>query len=314
MAIADNILLISKFLASIFKIYHINIYNFCIFSYTIIPQSASFISVWLIMITTAERTAAVVVPLKVSQIFSKTRCKILITCMILFFLIITCIAGFSLEYNQKKPYLCEIKDGNFYINYFHQVFPVIKSVFGSWLPSLIAISLNTTIVVFLYKASKERKIITQSNSNLNEIEFNLILSETNGKTCKNKTLIKNKHQKSTKKEKQITIMLLTISVSFLILTLPYSLFELMRKFLNEQTFYAIIPKNKVRVFQRATLLLIDLNHSTNFIFYVLTAERFRIQLKNILIFWKKDATINKSSFAPSDNYLNYNLNTKLGSY
>ena len=29
-------------------------------------------------------------------------------------------------------------------------------------------------------------------------------------------------------------------------------------------------------------------HSTNFIFYVLTAERFRNQLKNIFMFWKKD--------------------------
>ena len=64
----------------------------------------------------------------------------------------------------------------------------------------------------------------------------------------------------------------------------------MRKFLNEQTFNTIIPKNKVRVFQRATLLLVDLNHSTNFLFYVLTAERFRNQLKNILIFWKKDTS------------------------
>ena len=37
-----------------------------------------------------------------------------------------------------------------------------------------------------------------------------------------------------------------------------------------------------------SLFLIDLNHSTNFVFYVLTAERFRNQLKNIFIFWKKD--------------------------
>ena len=89
------------------------------------------------------------------------------------------------------------------------------------------------------------------------------------------------------KEKQITIMLLTVSISFVVLTMPYSLFELMRKILDHETFYSIIPKNKVRDFQRATLLLIDLNHSTNFFFYVLTAERFRTQLKSILMFWKK---------------------------
>ena len=61
----------------------------------------------------------------------------------------------------------------------------------------------------------------------------------------------------------------------LVLTLSYSLFELMRKILHNDTFYSIFPKDRVRDFQRATLLLIDLNHSTNFIFYVLAAERFR---------------------------------------
>ncbi len=48
-----------------------------------------------------------------------------------------------------------------------------------------------------------------------------------------------------------------------------------------QIFNYFIPKQKVRHFQRATLLLIDLDHSTNFLFYVLSAQRFRNQLKNI---------------------------------
>ncbi len=250
---------------------------------------ASLISVWLIMITTAERTVSVVWPFKITRIFSKKNCKIIITSMIIFFLVLTSSAGMCSEYNEPKPYLCSIRGNTFCKYYFNVVYPIFKSLFGSWLPSLIGICLNTIFIIFLKKISNKRKNITKRAS-------------------------QKEKNTNTNKEKQITIMILTISISFLILTLPYSLFELMRKFLNEQTFYAIIPKNKVRVFQRATLLLIDLNHSTNFIFYVLTAERFRIQLKNILIFWKKDATINKSSFAPSDNYLNYNLNTKLGSY
>ena len=82
-------------------------------------------------------------------------------------------------------------------------------------------------------------------------------------------------------------MILTISISFLVLTMPYSLFELIRKFLDPKTFNQIIPINKVRIFQRATLLLVDLNHSTNIFFYILTAERFRNELKTFLCFRKK---------------------------
>jgi hypothetical protein len=105
MAIADNVFLISKFLASLFKIYHINIYNFCILAYIIIPQTANFISVWLILITTAERVVAVVWPLRVSQIFSKNRCKKIIIFVIILFLSLTLSAGFCSEYSFEKPYL-----------------------------------------------------------------------------------------------------------------------------------------------------------------------------------------------------------------
>ena len=86
----------------------------------------------------------------------------------------------------------------------------------------------------------------------------------------------------------------------LVLTLPYSLFELMRKTLHNDTFYSIIPKDRVRDFQRATLLLIDLNHSTNFIFYVLAAERFRNRLIKILTFWKKINTKEKATYSKTN--------------
>jgi hypothetical protein len=163
------------------------------------------------------------------------------------------------------------------------------------------------IIVSIYKASSKVKKLTE-NSNNDDIELNQLnenditqnsLNVSNMYTLRinerTNTLsngVRSQHierrASNPYKEKQITIMLLTVSISFVVLTMPYSLFELMRKILDHETFYSIIPKNKVRDFQRATLLLIDLNHSTNFFFYVLTAERFRTQLKSILMFWKKE--------------------------
>jgi hypothetical protein len=78
------------------------------------------------------------------------------------------------------------------------------------------------------------------------------------------------------KEKQITIMLLTACISFFILTMPYSAFELMRKI------GANSPYLKNRNVMRAFMLLIDINHATNFILYCLTAQRFRTELKDII--------------------------------
>ena len=90
----------------------------------------------------------------------------------------------------------------------------------------------------------------------------------------------------------------------LVLTLPYSLFELMRKTLHNNTFYSIIPKDRVRDFQRATLLL---NHSTNCIFYVLAAERFRNRLIKILTFWKKINTKEKATYSKTNQTVVINI-------
>ena len=93
-------------------------------------------------------------------------------------------------------------------------------------------------------------------------------------------------------EKQLAIMILTISITFFILTVPYSIYELMIRLLDNKTFNYYIP-NKIRRknIEKATLLLVDLNHSTNFFVYVLTTKRFRNELKNIFFFWKKKDTL-----------------------
>ena len=185
--------------------------------------------------------------------------------MILLFLALTSSISFCLEYSQFKPYLCSIRDYGNCKFYFNNVYPIFKSILGSWLPSLLVICLNAIFIFFLKRVSKRRREITRRAQNI----------KANNSSINNK-------------EKQITIIVMAISFSFLILTMPYSIFEFMRKMLDHKTFHEIISANKVRTFQRAALLLIDLNHSTNFLFYVLTAERFR---NNILIFCKKDSNL-----------------------
>ena len=81
------------------------------------------------------------------------------------------------------------------------------------------------------------------------------------------------------KEKQITIMLMTISISFMVLSFPYSAFELLRR-LNVN-----LPILKDRDTSRFLLLLLDINHATNFILYCLTGQKFRSELKALLMQW-----------------------------
>lgn len=79
-------------------------------------------------------------------------------------------------------------------------------------------------------------------------------------------------------QKQITVMLMAISISCMVLSFPYSAFELLRKLDFDFKFL------KSRQTLRFVLLLIDLNHATNFILYCLTGKKFRAEVKLIMSF------------------------------
>ena len=77
-------------------------------------------------------------------------------------------------------------------------------------------------------------------------------------------------------ERQITVVLISISLTFLILTLPFSIHELLRKlYPKEEKFQNLTTQGIV-------LFLLDCLHATNFILYCLIGKKFRNQLINIL--------------------------------
>jgi hypothetical protein len=164
MAMSDIILLVLKFTANMIKIYRMPIYNFCILI-QVIPQAASFISVWLIVITSAERTCAVLTPLKVAYLFSKKNCKVIMALMFAFFITLSGTTSVCIHYSRTQPYYCQIrgsKEGRCFV-YYTYVFPWLKSAFGSWIPSVIGIVLNLVIIFELYKASNARRDITNNH-------------------------------------------------------------------------------------------------------------------------------------------------------
>ena len=302
MAVSDTIMLLFKNLSNFLKIYMVNIYNFCIFI-NIIPEVALFVSVWLIVITSLERVVAILFPFKVVFIFSKKRCLIFISVIILFFNCLSSIGFKCFHYSVKKPYYCEIKgglDGNCFY-YYRSIFPWIKSLLGFLLPGILIIFFNTTIILSLNHASNKRQQITnnyQMRKNQNELTnpgTTVLLSVQMDELINNisshdkelsvvyecKSLNNSIHDRNKSasqqlnKERQATFMLLTISFLFVILSFPYFAFDFLRK-LNFNYEWL-----KTRHVSRFIYLLIDLNHATNIICYFITSKRFRDEIKRI---------------------------------
>ena len=296
-AISDILFLLFKFIANMMKLYRISIFDFCVFM-QVIPQAALFISVWLIIIISAERAIAVIKPLKVKLIFSRTRSKIIILFVVVFFLLLSSSIILCVTHSPSQPYFCQIKgqpNGACFV-YYKLIFPVIKSVFGCFLPIVIGITLNSVIIKTLREASNKRETfgysystssLRNTNRNSSVVEFSkrksitldsrkkssLKPDDSNPFKKENSSLSLSVRKMSFNynysKEKKITIILLTISISFIVFTLPYSVFELFRNFGMD---YKWVKNRNV---MRRLMFLVDLNHATNFIFYYLTAKGFR---------------------------------------
>jgi hypothetical protein len=102
--------------------------------------------------------------------------------------------------------------------------------------------------------------------------------------------------------------LLTAAISFIALTMPYSTFELFRKIGVNRKWL------RNRNIMRAFMMLIDINHATNFILYCATGQRFRTELKSILCCENRSKRggagaggKNNASFSP----LNYNYRNSI---
>lgn len=83
-----------------------------------------------------------------------------------------------------------------------------------------------------------------------------------------------------KNERQITITLFLISVTFILFTMPFTIYEIIRK--TESLYLKYKHILKYRHLHRFVHFLLDCLHSTNFILFCLVGERFRKQLKLIL--------------------------------
>lgn len=254
LAISDICVLTIKFFINMQKIYKVPVYEFCVLV-KILPDMISFTSYWLIITTTIERSIAVSKPFEVSQILTKKKCLFIVFIIIIVSSLVSSTQAFCLKSLSNQPYFCGIKGSltgpcRYYMN---SVYPGIRSAVICWIPSLIAVIFNSFIIKELTKASKQRENIVLTKTfnirstdpvqvrpilirkHINEPDGlntergtsdGVIFQEQNEKiivSTKNKTDFSKRvsymvpHLLNLTQERQITIMLCTISLTFVVI-------------------------------------------------------------------------------------------------
>ncbi|CAH1780044.1 unnamed protein product [Owenia fusiformis] len=216
---------------------------------------ASDFAVWLIIAVTVERFIVVCYPLRAATMCNIPRAKRVI--LGIFFLIFFINLHFFITVDVTKG-TCDAAPA--FKTLVTDIWPWVDAAIYSFVPFLLITILNTMIIAQVIVARRSRNNMATRGGSM----------ASNGKE-------KPTHEKSAK----LTVMLLTVSFTFLVLTLPINVAMIAMaswsKHQDDKHMYS-----RFLLVRFTTELLMYTNHSINFFLYCATGQKFRQQILRII--------------------------------
>ena len=224
-------------------------------------------SVWLLIAVTVERYIATVHVLRASTMCTTSRARKVIVAIL--FILIAINSHFFWTADIKKRYstldpMCGAAEG--YDDLVTNIWPWIDAIIYSFLPFLIIMTLNGLIINRVKVAKRGREGLSESASHT-------------GKGLISRPCRPAHHEGSAR----ITFMLLIISFTFLLTTLPVNITMIVQAIMGSTKDPVTLAKYNLA--QTVTRLLMFTNHSINFFLYLMTGQKFRQQLSMLLCGW-----------------------------
>jgi len=234
---------------------------------TFLGYTCSEISVWLIVAVTIERTIVVLFPLKAPRVCNTKYARITITSIIILFASVNLHFFWSvgLEYTHgNETTVVECKARENYTQLVEQIWPWVDAAMYSFSPFVVIFVLNLIIILNVISARKARLMLRQQSS----------LARPG----------RHKHsQEHGEMSRRITFMLLAVSFTFLITTLPKNIYIIYTSFNKAQDIELEIESLlKRKLIDTIAEMLMYTNHSINFFLYCATGKKFRGQVRALV--------------------------------
>ena len=244
LAICDTLVIFFKWLYVILSLYHPNQTSWECKVTNYLMNVAVISSVWLVVLMTVERCIAVIWPLKISGWVNMKRARIVVSILYVIqaafnsFYLVAVVS--KLDFRNRMS--CTFHESH--MLFYKSVWSVIGMVFYAYIPQILIFILNIVIIIKLAEARKEQAEMRNA-------------------------------PRSEQSQGQITAMLLMVSITFFVLTNPYTIFYLCIR--NDVWNYRVSARSYAQYALVNTLLrlLADLNHCINFLLYVATGKKFR---------------------------------------
>ncbi|XP_013403369.1 FMRFamide receptor-like [Lingula anatina] len=223
----------------------------------VIGYSASDFSVWLIIAVTVERYIVVCHPLKASELCNIPRAKIVMGALFMLLLTINLHFFWTVELSTSESDIPKCDGGPQYKHLITEIWPWVDAVIYSFLPFGTILIMNCIIIRQVIHARRSREELQN-------------------------TSLKERRRTTQESSIKLTIMLLTVSFTFVLTTLPINVFMIAKAFFQSYSEQDIDEKGRREVIHTSAKLLMYLNHSINFFLYCATGQKFRHQVKRIL--------------------------------
>ena len=211
------------------------------------------VAVWILVVMTIDRTIVVTSPLKAYVHTTRRRAVIALVSVMVICALINIHFFFTTEYWPEMR-LCTGKED--YYEFYSAVWTWVDATVYSFLPFVLLLAMNIIIIVFLSKANVKKQNMTNIFKDKRKQE-----------------------QKNAIKSRKLSIMLLSVTSAFILLTGPAVMTHILREerenFFNQENPTDIARYILVRQIMR---VLLYMNHSINFLLYCVTGSKFRNEL------------------------------------
>ena len=206
------------------------------------------LSAWLVVAMTADRFVIVWCPLRVPLFCDIYRARVVTFLMTLALCLYKLHLFWTIDllHLKGKTKCASIRSSYFMVS----VYPLLKLASYTIVPFVIVLVLNTLITYKLWKNRKAFQTMLRRNRD---------------------------HPSHKSTQYRVTVMLLTVSFVWLLLTAPFTLRSLMD---NVQVVRSSQDKASYFLAKTICFMLMYLNHGVNFILYCLTGNKFRSELSN----------------------------------
>ena len=169
--------------------------------------------------------------------------------------------------------------GDKYQTLIEEVWPWVDALIYSFIPFVLILVFNTSIIRQILKANRLRREISSTTGIPSQSRLSGQLPGSNESECRGPTLFGPQNRFRAYDSGKLTVMLLTISFAFLVTTLPANIALIT---VNIWTPKDMHQMSQIRLFRTVTELLMYLNHSSHFYLYCATGRKFRLNLCRLL--------------------------------